>query len=273
MPELPEVETVRQVLRKNILGQVIAGIDIYYEKMIHNISIEEFKKQLIGKKIIEIHRLGKYLYFELENDLFLISHLRMEGKYYLKDKNLPKEKHEHIIFYLDNNLTLRYDDTRKFGVMELRNRNDLYITHPLNALGPEAYEVSPEHLFQHLKKKIPVKTLLLDQSIVAGIGNIYADEICFLAGIHPLTLGCCLSYEDCLKISEMAKVVIEKAIQAGGTTIRSYTSSLGVTGRFQLELNVHTKAGEKCHRCNETILKMKVNGRGTYYCPNCQKQK
>ena len=125
MPELPEVETVRQTLRKNILGKEITGIDIYYDKMIHGVNPEEFRTKLIGKKIKEIYRLGKYLYFELADDLYLISHLRMEGKYYLKDINLPKEKHEHIIFRLDDNLSLRYDDTRKFGVMELKNQNDL----------------------------------------------------------------------------------------------------------------------------------------------------
>lgn len=271
MPELPEVETVRQVLRKNIIGQEIAGIDVHYEKMIHGIGVDEFKKALIGKKIKEIYRLGKYLYFELDDDLYLISHLRMEGKYYLKDSSLPKEKHEHIIFRFNNEMTLRYDDTRKFGVMELRNKDNLFTTHPLSDLGPEAYEVTPMHLANTLKRKAPIKTLLLDQSIVAGIGNIYADEICFMAQINPNTLGINLTFDDCQRISDASKTVIERAIKAGGTTIRSYTSSLGVTGRFQLELNVHTKVGKPCPKCQTSILKTKIGGRGTYYCPNCQK--
>ena len=273
MPELPEVETVRQTLRKNILGKEITGIDIYYDKMIHGVNPEEFRAKLIGKKIKEIYRLGKYLYFELADDLYLISHLRMEGKYYLKDINLPKEKHEHIIFRLDDNLSLRYDDTRKFGVMELRNQNDLLTTHPLSDLGPEAYQLNADYLSLKLNKRVPIKTLLLDQKNIAGIGNIYADEICFMANINPNTLGSNLDYNDFIRIAEASKIIMEKAILAGGTTIRSYTSSLGVTGRFQLELNVHTKVGQPCPVCQTLVLKTKIGGRGTYYCPNCQKLK
>ena len=123
---------------------------------------------------------------------------------------------------------------------------------------------------QTLKKKIPVKTLLLDQSIVAGIGNIYADEICFLSGLNPMTLGIDLTYDDCVKLSNNSKIVIQKAINAGGTTIRSYTSSLGVTGLFQLELLVHTKQNCPCPNCAEPIIKIRVGGRGTYLCPKCQ---
>ena len=157
--------------------------------------------------------------------------------------------------------------------MELRNQNDLLTTHPLSDLGPEAYQLDADYLAFKLNNRVPIKTLLLDQNNIAGIGNIYADEICFMANINPNTLGSNLDNNDFIRIAEASKSVMEKAILAGGTTIRSYTSSLGVTGRFQLELNVHTKVGQPCPVCQTLILKTKICGRGTYYCPNCQKLK
>ena len=274
MPELPEVETVRQTLRRNILGKQIAGINVLYERMIVGLDKDEFVSKLTGKTLIEIGRKGKYLFFEFTGGLYLISHLRMEGKYFIKPTTDEIVKHEHIIFEFTDGISLRYADVRKFGTMELKTKEELFTTHPLLELGMEANYLTKEYLKEKIGgKHRDLKAFLLDQSMIAGIGNIYADEICFAAKLHPKQDIFYLSDYDIEAIANASKIVIEKAIKSGGTTIRSYTSSLGVTGLFQLQLNVHTKAGESCPICKKTIIKTRVAGRGTYICENCQKIK
>ena len=272
MPELPEVETVRQTLRRNILGKTVENITVLYERMLVGIKREEFVEKLVGKKIVEIYRLGKYLFFEFSDDTYLISHLRMEGKYFIKPKEDEVVKHEHIIFEFTDGVSLRYADVRKFGTMEIRSKEDLFTTHPLSSLGMEANMLTKEYLKEKMQARHrDLKAFLLDQTMIAGIGNIYADEICFMAKLHPKQDVFYLDESDFVNIADASKVVIEKAILAGGTTIRSYTSSLGVTGLFQLELTVHTKKGEPCPCCGNTIIKTRVAGRGTYLCEKCQK--
>ena len=272
MPELPEVETVRRTLKRLIVGKTIRDIDIFYAKIIRNISSEDFKKKLINKTIDEIDRYGKYLIFNL-GDTSLISHLRMEGKYFIKNADMPKEKHEHIIIYFTDGDTLRYHDTRKFGTMDIVAKDMVYHNSPITKLGPEPFhkELTKQYLKEKLSKKtIAIKSSLLDQTIMTGLGNIYVDEVLFRCRLHPSTPSNQMTDGDIVHIIENSKEVLNKAIKLGGTTIRSYTSSLGVTGLFQNELNVHTKEGEPCPVCNSKIIKIKVNGRGTYYCPNCQ---
>ncbi len=275
MPELPEVETVRNTLKKQILGERITKVDIYYDKMLYP-NAKAFEK-IINQTFQDIKRYGKYLFFILD-DYIIISHLRMEGKYFIKT-NEPIEKHEHIVFTLNSGRTLRYHDTRKFGIMKLLDTNDYEkaLKEPeIKKLGLEANDpnFTGPMLYEKIKdKQIPIKTVLLDQENICGMGNIYVDEVCFLANIHPLTLASSLTEKDAVKIMESAKMVLAKAIKAGGTTIRSYTSSLGVTGLFQLELFVHTKAGKPCEKCGSIIKKIRVGGRGTYYCPTCQVKK
>ena len=274
MPELPEVETVRQTLRRNILGKTIAGINVLYERMIVGVSKDTFVSTLTGKTLIEIGRLGKYLYFEFSDGVYMISHLRMEGKYFIKPIKDDIVKHEHIIFEFTDGVSLRYADVRKFGTMELKTKEELFKTHPLVDLGMEANHLTKEYLKAQINgKHRDLKAFLLDQSVIAGIGNIYADEICFMANLHPKQDIYYLTTEDIDSLVLASKEVIEKAILAGGTTIRSYTSSLGVTGLFQLQLNVHTKANQACPRCQNMIIKTRVAGRGTYICENCQKIK
>ncbi len=273
MPELPEVETVRRTLEHFVTGKVIRDIDVYYEKIIRNVSIDEFKRTLIGKSINEISRYGKYLIFHLD-DVRLISHLRMEGKYFIKELDAKKEKHEHIIFYFSDGSTMRYNDVRKFGTMDIVLKDELYTNSPLKKLGLEPFEeeMTASHLKSLIKhKSVAIKTALLDQSIIVGLGNIYVDEVLFLSKLHPTTPCNKLKNRDFDNLIENSVIVLNKAIKLGGTTIRSYTSSLGITGRFQNELNVHMRKDEDCEVCQTTIVKTKVNGRGTYFCPTCQK--
>ena len=272
MPEIAEVETVRRVLKGQILNKKIVKVDVFYPKMIES-DLKDFQTKLINESFIDILRKGKYLIFEL-NNYYLLSHLRMEGKYFVKDINDAKDKHEHVIFTFSDNITLRYADVRKFGKMKLINKNQLEDDEDLKKLGIEPIDssLSAKYLIEKFKKKnLPIKTVLLDQSIIAGLGNIYADEVLFKSGINPLKKACDINEDEAKKICLSSKEIIEKAIEYKGTTIRSYTSSLGVKGNYQDFLSVHTKEGEKCKNCNTIIKRIKVNGRSTYYCPNCQK--
>jgi len=273
MPELPEVETVRKTLYNLILNRTIKSIDVYYSKIIKDLNISEFSSQLVGKTLLDIKRQGKYLIF-IFDDVALISHLRMEGKYFIKDKSEDIEKHEHIVFNFTDGTSLRYHDVRKFGTMDIRRIEDIYTTNPILKLGFEPFNkgMTVSYLKGKLhKKEVAVKTCLLDQTIFTGLGNIYVDEVLFLSKLNPKLPASKLKDKDYLNIIANSITVLNKAIALGGTTIRSYTSSLGVTGRFQNELNVHTKKGEPCTTCNTIIEKTRVNGRGTYYCPKCQK--
>ena len=274
MPEIAEVETVRNTLKKRILNKRIKKVEVYYEPMIES-DIDAFKKNLVGESFIDIKRRGKWLIFETEK-YYLLSHLRMEGKYFIKDKQEIKDKHEHVIFTFIDDTTLRYADTRKFGRMNLILKTEIDNTECIKKQGlePGDKKLTADYLLKKFaKKQLPIKTVLLDQTIISGLGNIYANEVLFAAGINPLTKACNLTKEDCERIVKMAAEIIEAAIKMGGTTIRSYTSSLGVTGKFQQNLKVHKREKEKCLVCGTAIENIKVGGRSTYFCPNCQKEK
>jgi len=272
MPELPEVETVRQQLKALVLGQTIQDIKIYYDPIVKMPKLD-FIKQVVGQTFKDIKRYGKYLFFEMTQDI-IVSHLRMEGKYYLRHSLKDLTKHDHIVFVLKDNLFLTYHDVRKFGTMELIQKSDKQAYILDKGLGPE---INAEDIdFLPVYKKIKsseraIKSILLDQKVLAGLGNIYVDETLFLAKIHPKKKGKSLSKKQVKNILSKAKLVIDHAIELGGTTIRSYHSTLGIDGRFQNQLNVHTKKGQDCQVCGQEIVKIKVGGRGTYYCPNCQK--
>ena len=271
MPELPEVETVKNGLKKKVLNKKITSCKVLYPGIIAYPQKEMFIEEIINQKINDIKRRGKFLLFELD-DYYLISHLRMEGKYFIKKPSEQINKHDHVIFTLNNEEELRYNDTRKFGKMHLVKKEELENS-PLSKLGLEPWDsnLTNEYLKEKLNKNKAIKTLLLDQSIITGIGNIYADEILFLSKINPETLGKKLTNKNRIDIINNTKIVLEKAIESGGTTIHTYTSVDGITGRFQQELLVHNKKSEPCPNCKTEILKIVVNGRGTYYCPKCQK--
>jgi len=273
VPELPEVETVKRSLLLRLKDKTIKSVKIYHNNIIAYPSIEEFSKMIINQRINGMERYGKWLIFVLD-DYYLLSHLRMEGKYFFKNKDEVLDKHEHVVFGLDDGVELRYMDVRKFGKMHLIRKEDIKTVGPLIEMGLEPWDekLDIEYLMNKYKnKKLPIKTVLLDQSIVVGIGNIYANEILYLSRINPLKKAYMLSREEISNIIENTKIVLEKAILEGGTTIRSYSSVDGVHGLFQNQLYVHSKEGEMCVKCNNVIEKIKVGGRGTYYCPNCQK--
>ncbi|MDL2211572.1 DNA-formamidopyrimidine glycosylase [Erysipelotrichaceae bacterium OttesenSCG-928-M19] len=271
MPELPEVETVVQTLKNMIIDDEIISVDIHWANTIDKISLNDFKNKIKNQKINDITRFGKIIAFVLD-DYLMFTHLRMEGKYYVDDK-LTLDKHSHVVFHLKSNRFLRYHDVRKFGKISLIEKAN-YLSHPyLINLGKEPFVISVSELQAKLaNKNIEIKAALLDQHIMAGLGNIYVDEVLFRARVHPETRAKLLNKKQLQSIIDNAIIVLNKAIELGGTTIRSYTSSLGVSGKFQNELLVHTKQNLPCPNCQRPITKIKVKGRGTYLCQHCQKK-
>ncbi len=273
MPELPEVETVKRSLEPLVKNRTIEDVLIYYPKMVKDVDNEVFKNSVIGKPIKRIERLGKHLMFKV-GDLTMIIHLRMEGKFLIKQKNTPKDTHEHLRFILSDGRALSYYDVRKFGTVHLREEAELFTTKPLMHVAEEP--ISETFDILKLKKKLksnrPIKAAILDQTVISGIGNIYADEILFCARIHPETTAKTLSPYRIEKLAHCAKDILNRAVESGGTTIRTYKNALGIDGMFQLHLNVHMREGEACKNCGRTIKKEKIAGRGTYFCPTCQKK-
>ncbi len=270
MPEIAEVETVRRTLLTKILNKKIKNVDILYKNVISSKSLD--MSNLVGESFIDIDRVGKWLIFKT-NKYGLLSHLRMEGKFFIRDSKENIEKHEHVIITFEDNTDLRYHDTRKFGRMILCDKKDIYNLEEIKKQGyePNSKGLTKEYLFDKIHKlNLPIKTILLDQTIISGLGNIYANEVLFEARVNPFKKGKDLSLKECDSIIKATNNIIPKAIEMGGTTIKSYTSSLGVTGRFQQNLKVHKKEKENCPSCGSVILKEKINGRSTYYCKKCQ---
>ena len=274
MPELPEVETVRKALLLKLKNKKIIDLKVLHNNVFKDQDIDFVIKNIRNQRINDIKRKGKWLMFLLD-DYYLLSHLRMEGKYLYRDINSNVEKHELVMFNIDDEFELRYKDVRKFGKMYLVSKDKLNDS-PLGKLGLEPWDekLDSNYLLEKYKNKnLPIKTILLDQSIITGIGNIYANEILFLSKINTYKKGKVLTKKECSSIIENTRKVLEKAIEEGGTTIRSYTSEEGVSGLFQNSLYVHMKENEKCAFCNELIIKDKINGRSVYYCKKCQNVK
>ncbi len=279
MPEAPEVQNVLNYLQEQLQNHKITSVEISHPKLSGNMDYHEMEKKLTNQTFHKFFRHGKYLVFELD-DLDWISHLRMEGKFLIEDK-IPEDpkinKHIHAKFHLDNGKWLLYMDTRKFGRMQVYPRTEDYYSLPaFDKVGPDVLsdQFSAKYLHNKLKnRKCAIKTSLLNQSIVAGIGNIYADEILFDAGLDPRSITSHLDLEDCKKIVDAAKQILSESVKSGGTTIRSFEYGNHLSGTYQDSLKVHQKSEEICSRCHGTIEKVIVNQRSTYVCPACQIRK
>jgi len=273
MPEMPEVRVVAKTLKKSLIGKRVTKVKALYPRIIDG-NVYKFITTLKDRTFTDVKTCGKWLIFELGEYSFL-SHLRMEGKYFYVPHDEEIGKHTHVIFELDNGMDLRYNDVRKFGRMELVETSKVYENPSIKKLG---YEPGDKNLTSdYLLKKffssnLPIKSVLLDQSIINGLGNIYANEVLFASEVSPFREANSISKKEAEAIILHSKEITDKAFLMGGSTIRSYTSSLGVIGHYQDYLMVHGKAGEKCPRCKKgIILKTSIGGRGTYYCGSCQK--
>ncbi|ARN90329.1 DNA-formamidopyrimidine glycosylase [Levilactobacillus brevis] len=273
MPELPEVETVRRGLTRLVQGATIAHVEVRYPKMVTP-DADVFTAELISRKIERIDRRGKYLLFRFSGDLTMVSHLRMEGKYDVQPEGSPVSKHTHVIFHLTDNRELRYTDTRKFGRMQLVPTGEETTLAPsLGKLGPEptAETLTLAYMVKIFGKSHKVvKPFLLDQTRIAGLGNIYADEVLWLSKINPLTPVNTLTPSQ---LSELRQNIIDEmalAIGGHGTTVHSFSTAFGEAGQFQNQLHVYGREGEPCERCGTELVKIKVAQRGTHFCPHCQ---
>lgn len=276
MPELPEVETIRRTLKQLVLNETIVDVTVHWVNIIKQPeSIDEFRQLLQGQTIHQIERKGKFLLFMLD-DYTLVSHLRMEGKYRVDLKEEPLDKHTHVIFHFESGKELRYNDVRKFGTMHVFKKGIELNEKPLNMLGPDPFEshYTFDYIYERFKRtRRYIKATLLDQSIIAGLGNIYVDEVLFKSKIHPETRTNRLTKKQIKRIKEASYSVLKEAVELGGTTIRSYVDGEGEMGMFQQQLFVYGQDGKPCQQCETEIVKLKVAGRGTHICPNCQKKK
>lgn len=266
MPELPEVETIRRELRERILNKRIIAVKINKKKVIKEPSLENFKKGLIGESIQEIIRRAKVLIFKLREDKFLIVHLRISG-WFLYGKEEEKAR---LIFYFSDGKVLNYMDQRLLGELRLRKEwRDLKF---IKELGPEPFEIRLTEFKKILKsKKTKIKVLLMDQEIISGIGNIYAQEALFLARIDPRRAANTLKEQEIRLLYEKVISLLKEAIRYRGSSVDSYRDVEGNRGEMEERLKVYARKGEPCYVCKTPIKKITLGGRGTYFCPKCQK--
>ncbi len=272
MPELPEVETVKRGLERLIIGRKIDSLEVRVPKMIKT-NIEDFQRDLVGQTFSSIKRRGKYLVLELDRQV-LISHLRMEGKYLLFTGKVPENKHFHLLWHLDDGTTLVYQDVRKFGTFDLLEKEQVLGYFSKRKLGPEPTELTfvlSEFKSGLARSNKPIKTLLLDQTLVVGLGNIYVDEVLWASKIHPKRPASSISQAEAQLLLFQIIAILDLAIEKGGSTIRTYRNALGEDGSMQNYLQVYGKEGGACTRCKSPIKKIKVGGRGTHFCSECQK--
>lgn len=274
MPELPEVETVKRVLYPIINGRIIKSIDIKRKSIVNNLE-KEFIAYYQNEKFLSISRIGKFLIFHLTHNKVLISHLRMEGKYIELMENEMDSKYARVVFHLDNKRKLCYDDSRSFGRMIMSKEGEYCSIKEIAKLGPEPFEVNDVTPLINAAKKIslPIKSALLSQTLITGLGNIYVDEVLFKSKIHPLSPTKMINKKDWELIIANSKSILQAAIDAGGSTIRSYHPGKDIDGNFQTSLLAYGKNGQKCVVCHTNMRFIKVNGRGTTYCPKCQIKK
>ncbi len=261
MPEGPEVETVIRSIKNKLINQKILDVNILYPAIASNDLVG-----IIGQVIKDIFRCGKFIIICLDKGYLLI-HLRMEGKLLFSKEKL-ENKHVHCIFQLSNDYMF-YHDVRKFGRIGYYNCLE---NSPVSKLGPDALKITKEQLLENIKNKSKaIKSVLLDQSVVAGIGNIYASEICFVAKVNPFLPAKDINKDQALRLVNASHQIIKKAIELGGSSIHTFYDSDGVSGRFQNELLVYGKHNQKCPNCGSLIHKVKIDQRGSYYCECCQK--
>ncbi len=268
MPELPEVETTLRAIKK-FQGQNLINIKVHNRNLRWTVS-KDLEKNSKNQKLIDLHRRAKYIIFELENT-YLLLHLGMSGSLrILKSEDNYFLKHDHVEFIFDNEKII-YNDPRRFGSLHIAK--DINNHKLISRLGPEplSKNFNGEYLLDCCKRsKTNIKSLIMNQKNVVGIGNIYASESLYLSRINPLKESQELNFEECKRIVSSSKKVLNEAIKVGGTTLKDFYSADGSAGYFKIKLNVYGRNGQKCKNCEEEIIKVTINQRATFYCPNCQ---
>lgn len=272
MPELPEVETIRAGLEAHVVGQVVEDVQVQLPRLIKNAAVQEFAEALTGKRILAIQRKGKYLLFQLSSHTGMLVHLRMTGSLIYEAGAYIPVRSEHIRFTLSAGYLL-YGDVRTFGCFWLVPASGLTGVKGYDTLGPDA--ISPactaDYIYEKMKGSArTVKSLLLDQTVIAGLGNIYTDEALFLARVRPDRRVSRISRKTAERLYEAIVTVLQRGLSHGGTTIRDFVNGSGREGQNQHFLAVYGKKGMPCPICGTPVRYMKTGGRGTYFCPRCQ---
>ena len=271
MPELPEVETIRRQLAPHVEGRVVQHLEILDPRFTLPLAPDEVVDAVEGRRVERLTRRGKYFIFELQDDVFLMVHLRMTGNLLLDPA--PDTPYQRVIFTLDDGHVVRFCDPRRFGTGELAIGADALEAFFAGRLGIEPLGdelTGPRLKAMARNRRAPVKAFLLDQRHIAGVGNIYADEALFRARIHPLRPAGRLTGAQCAALADAVKVVLAAGIDAGGSTIDDFRHPDGVAGAFQNDFLVHLRRGEPCPACGTAVIKLVAAGRGTYVCESCQ---
>jgi formamidopyrimidine-DNA glycosylase len=265
MPELPEVETIRNELSPHIIGHTVTGITLFDDRIVRQPPVEEFNSRIIGQTITGVGRRGKYLFFSLTGGQTLVVHLKMTGSLWL----MPPDRFVRAAIHLDGGVKIYFRDPRKFGVMWLvEDKNSV-----ADRLGPEPLEddFTAKTLAEALAKRTaPIKALLCDQNVIAGIGNMYADEALFLAKIHPMRAGGSLSKAEIERLHNAIRQVLAAAIGDKGASVDTYFRPDGQIGTAHFQFRVAHRRGESCPICGTPLERITVRNRGSYFCPRCQ---
>jgi formamidopyrimidine-DNA glycosylase len=271
MPELPEVETIVRGLRKTVVGKKIKSAKVIFPGIVKQ-DTKTFRKNVEKAKIIRVRRRGKYILIDLSNGSTILAHLGMTGNFLLVKSSSPGNRHDHLIVrFYENDKELRYNDQRKFGKIKSFRTSKEENVSELKKLGPESLNISSFdfiNLFQ--KRKGRIKSALLNQQIIAGLGNIYADESLFGAKIHPAQKIDQLTFPQLRKLHQAIQIILRKAIKAGGSSIENYYNVNGEIGHFQFQHKVYGRESLSCKRCGTEIKRIKINQRSSYFCPKCQ---
>ncbi|MFH1650753.1 MAG: bifunctional DNA-formamidopyrimidine glycosylase/DNA-(apurinic or apyrimidinic site) lyase [Chloroflexota bacterium] len=267
MPELPEVETIKNELTPYVQGRVIKSVDLFWEGMVRNDSVADFRRRVTGQRITGLDRRGKYLLLELGSGEVLVIHLRMSGSLLLSDRS--DGRFTRAAFHLDDGQELLFRDPRKFGVTWVAaDKSGVERKLGPEPLTPGFTEATLAGLLRD--RNAPIKALLLDQKLLAGVGNMYADEALYAARIHPLRSGGSLTGEETRRLYKAVREVLTAGITNKGSSVVNYYRPGGELGRAQEEFKVAHGRGKKCLVCGATIERIVVGGRGTYFCPHCQ---
>jgi formamidopyrimidine-DNA glycosylase len=269
VPELPEVETVRRSLERLILGQVVMRVEVREPRLRRPLA-PDFAALLTGRVIQQIKRRGKYLHFCLDDSRVWLVHLGMTGQLVIDQPDLPLLPHDHVLVFLKSGQRLRYNDTRRFGLMSIGREEEIAA---LTGLGVEPLSPSftPRYLWTRSQAtQRSIKDLLMDQRVVAGIGNIYASEILFRAQVRPHREAAALSWDAVARIVKATKMVLREAIRHRGSSISDYLDGEGNPGGFQERFRVYDREGQPCRECRVAIRRETRGGRSTFFCPTCQ---
>ncbi len=277
MPELPEVESLRRILVRTAVGRTIVSVRIGEPRLRRRVSAD-FATAIAGRRIVKLSRRAKYLIFELDSDDAMLVHLGMSGSLTHRDAGFCADdfdpRHDHLEFSLDDASRLVYNDPRRFGMVRLVGRGALASTAELKGLGPEplAREFNADYLAARARgRTAAIKNLIMDQRIVAGIGNIYAAEILFLAGVRPTRRAGRVTRIEIERIAAAVPAILRAAIGSNGTTFRSYRDSRGQPGRFAARLRVYGREREPCYTCSTPIKNVVVGLSASFFCPKCQR--